>query len=569
MRAHAEELRHTFVRPRSLEHDRTSCRIGKAVSKVVEGECEPLYTHDVEEVESGFSHFGFQLSWPMRVGAERPVVQRRQSSGLLDLVDERRHDRVPLVQPLRHQAVQPRCPSRDHRDEHRPTRSDHSLCLGESGNPLARRLEVVQRPQQQHGVDGLVVQVEMPGVADAGGHGLRGQGAQVLDVARSQVAVLDAVAEVGEPQRVATWPAADVSDDRWWSRQGPEHDLLGPVELHDAQRLIKTPRLESALVVRLHLREVGVHPLMLPVDAADVDRICVRTQRPAFRSSPAPTRPVHAHDVHVSPALPSHVQEAFGVAGTPVALSGGAGTSVRIGDAVLKPTDDVQEATWNADLLSRVPEEGFRISRPLRAHDGSWVVDGWSATAFVDGHPGPAGRWEELLAAAAAFHRMLRNETRPPFLDHRRHRWALADRVAWGEETGDAVPEVKPLLHDLLAQLPESAPKACSQLIHGDLAGNVLFAPGVPPAIIDFSPYWRPETYASAIVAIDGVLWYSAGEALLQRAADETRSVDILVRALIFRLIALNERSRFDELALDELPQFRATASMIERVRVG
>ena len=33
---------------------------------------------------------------------------------------------------------------------------------------------------------------------------------------------------------------------------------------------------------------------------------------------------------------------------------------------------------------------------------------------------------------------------------------------------------------------------AVSQLVHGDLSGNVLLAHGLPPAVIDFSPYWRP-----------------------------------------------------------------------------
>lgn len=77
-----------------------------------------------------------------------------------------------------------------------------------------------------------------------------------------------------------------------------------------------------------------------------------------------------------APRPPSHVQEAFGLAGVPVALPGGAGTSVRVGDAVLKPVDDVQEAAWAAELLSRVRDDGFRIARPLRACDGcgSWTA---------------------------------------------------------------------------------------------------------------------------------------------------------------------------------------------------
>ncbi|MGH3248038.1 MAG: phosphotransferase [Trebonia sp.] len=41
----------------------------------------------------------------------------------------------------------------------------------------------------------------------------------------------------------------------------------------------------------------------------------------------------------------------------------------------------------------------------------------------------------------------------------------------------------------LAALRPVDLPK---QLIHADLAGNVLFADGMPPAVIDFSPLERP-----------------------------------------------------------------------------
>lgn len=78
-----------------------------------------------------------------------------------------------------------------------------------------------------------------------------------------------------------------------------------------------------------------------------------------------------------SAVVPPSVQRAFGLTGHQVALPGGMGTSIRIADAVLKPVDDVIEAVWVAETLSRLPEEGFRIARPLRALDGSWIAAGW------------------------------------------------------------------------------------------------------------------------------------------------------------------------------------------------
>jgi hypothetical protein len=160
----------------------------------------------------------------------------------------------------------------------------------------------------------------------------------------------------------------------------------------------------------------------------------------------------------------------------------------------------------------------------------------------------------------------VRHEGRPEFLQRRQHRWALADRVAWGEASADPVPELEPVL-DRLASLVHAPTRAdVPQVVHGDLAGNVLFAPGRPPAIIDFSPYWRPTTYAAAIVAVDGVLWFGADNTLLRQVADEAGSAQPLVRAIIFRLIALNERSRFDRSAIEELPLFLNAALAIARL---
>jgi uncharacterized protein (TIGR02569 family) len=75
------------------------------------------------------------------------------------------------------------------------------------------------------------------------------------------------------------------------------------------------------------------------------------------------------------------------------------------------------------------------------------------------------------------------------------------------------------------------------QLVHGDLTGNVLFAAELPPAIIDFSPFWRPPPYASAIVVADALVWEGADETLLDAVAHIPRFPQFLVRALIMRAV--------------------------------
>ena len=62
------------------------------------------------------------------------------------------------------------------------------------------------------------------------------------------------------------------------------------------------------------------------------------------------------------------------------------------------------------------------------------------------------------------------------------------------------VPELADVAARLLAQ-PD--PPDEPQLVHCDLTGNVLFAAGLPPAVIDISPYWRPPSYAEGVVVAD------------------------------------------------------------------
>jgi uncharacterized protein (TIGR02569 family) len=266
--------------------------------------------------------------------------------------------------------------------------------------------------------------------------------------------------------------------------------------------------------------------------------------------------------------IPQSVLDAFGLTGAVDLLPGGEGQSVRVGSVVLKPTEDGDEASWVAELLTRLDEAGFRLARPVRARDGRWVVDGWSASRLVTGETGPAGRWRLLLAVARAFHAALRPAARPAFLALRTHRWALADRVAWGESTFAPLPDVRPLTDRLTAMLRPV--RADCQLVHGDLSGNVLFADGLAPGIIDFSPFWRPAAYADAIIAVDGLLWYGADRGLLTLAGTKPGFPQLLVRALIFRLVAHNEHARLSEASsLDELARFEAAAREVESLAHG
>jgi len=250
------------------------------------------------------------------------------------------------------------------------------------------------------------------------------------------------------------------------------------------------------------------------------------------------------------------VLEGFGVRDeAPVPLPGGQGTAWRAGGVVFKPLDGSLDALrWQAGVLAAVRPDGIRLAAPLPATDGRLVVEGWTAWPALAGRHEP--RWAQIADAGERLHRALEGVPRPDaILDARTDRWAVADRVAWGE-TGPGGAEAVPAVVRLLAlRAPVPGP---SQLVHGDLSGNVLFAPGLPPAVIDFSPYWRPAPYASAVVAVDAVLWHAAPASLLARVGAHALSPQLVVRALLFRLLA-------EEDAGTAAPGFERAISHVER----
>jgi uncharacterized protein (TIGR02569 family) len=200
---------------------------------------------------------------------------------------------------------------------------------------------------------------------------------------------------------------------------------------------------------------------------------------------------------------------------------------------------DAGEWTWVGEHLASIQEEGFRLAAPVRASDGSWTVAGWGATAFVEG--AHAERWLDVLAVGDAFHARIRRFKRPSFLDARTHPWAVADRVAWEESPSP----VSSSLLDELVSLRRPV-RSSSQVVHGDLTENVLFADGEPPAIIDISPYYRPAGYASGILIGDAVRWRGADPApLLEAARHHSELPQLLIRASIFRLVGGSPLRRF------------------------
>jgi hypothetical protein len=206
------------------------------------------------------------------------------------------------------------------------------------------------------------------------------------------------------------------------------------------------------------------------------------------------------------------VLDAFEARGEPEPLAGGTGRAWRVGELVLKPLD--ADVAWQHEVLATIEENGFRVERP-RAE----IVDGWTAWTYVEGRH-ERGRWREIIDAGERFHAAL-PDLRPPARDD--NAWDVGDRVAWGELSYPAVDRLLAALEPV-----EDTPR----LMHGDLTGNVLFHESLPPAIIDFAPYYRPPQYASAIVVADALCWEEAPAELADAVGRQ-----YLLRALIYRAV--------------------------------
>lgn len=248
-------------------------------------------------------------------------------------------------------------------------------------------------------------------------------------------------------------------------------------------------------------------------------------------------------------AVPGGVLAAFGVAGVvPVRLPGGQGTAWRAGQVVLKPADSLAAGRWFAEVYDALTGPGFRVPRPVRAVSGDWVAEGWTGWQWVAGAAadwsGVSPRWPELVAASRALHAALASVPVPSWRAAVENPWTIGDEVAWGERDpepllGQVTGSLSGQVRQLLAALrPVDLP---DQLIHADLSGNVLFADGLAPAVIDFSPLERPAGLPVAVAAVDALMWKRASPEILDWLAEllpAGAGLDqLLARALIYRLV--------------------------------
>lgn len=246
---------------------------------------------------------------------------------------------------------------------------------------------------------------------------------------------------------------------------------------------------------------------------------------------------------------PDRVLDLFAVPGDTRALPGGQGQSVLAGDLVLSPGRDPVVAELISPVLARLAVEmdtrrgrrrrDLRLAVPVPARDGAWTVDGWAASRYEPGTH-TCDDLPVVRAAGAVLHAelALAVPTWPLAQTPARGRWSRAERAAFAPDPDlDGVsPAVQELAYALLAERT-CEPLGADQLVHGDLAGNVLLDEAGAPVVIDVAPYWRPVLWADAVCVLDSVMWHGADPKVLEEwVIGSPRQA--MLRAGLYRLLA-------------------------------
>lgn len=242
---------------------------------------------------------------------------------------------------------------------------------------------------------------------------------------------------------------------------------------------------------------------------------------------------------------PPAVFDLYAVPEDSVPLTGGQGHSVLAGDLVLSPGRDRHTANWLNPIIAPLSAEldherprSIRLAMPIPTRDLKWVADGWGATRFE-----PDTRLctdlDVLLATGHLLHARLaaKVDTAPPGIRDRDDRWTRAERAAFGESQPSGIPDdVAAMTARLMAEL-DATHFGPDQLVHGDLAGNVLLDADGIPLVIDVAPFWRPALWADAVCVLDAVVWMGADLAVMQRWTSGAGR-QAMLRAGLFRIFS-------------------------------
>ena len=217
-------------------------------------------------------------------------------------------------------------------------------------------------------------------------------------------------------------------------------------------------------------------------------------------------------------------------------IEGGQNESIKAGDVVLKPVHEIKRYLWISDELNKLQFDQIKVALPLKSKKGNYIEDAFGATPYFEGKF-YKNKLTKKLEACRILNSKISSVQKPQDFDNWINPWTKAQDLAWNKPT---VPQNIPLeiakaINELLnLRKPLTL---LSQLIHTDLAGNILFDEADTPIVIDFTPGFYPKEYGELLLLVDSIAWYNASLDILQliNATDFIKQ-QLVIRALIFRL---------------------------------
>ena len=214
-------------------------------------------------------------------------------------------------------------------------------------------------------------------------------------------------------------------------------------------------------------------------------------------------------------------------------LPGGQNESVKAGDLVIKPVHEPKKYLWLSECLNEVDFEDLQVAIPVRSGAGNYIENAAGATQYYEAKFFD-GRMERKLDTCRELNKKVFHISKPEDFASWESPWTKGQDLAWsfGDAVNFKIPEELRVLMNMREQI-----EIPYQLVHVDLAGNILFDIKGNPVVIDFTPGFYPKEYSESLLVIDSIAWYHGPiESLELLTIHGEFKTQLMLRSLIFRL---------------------------------
>lgn len=224
----------------------------------------------------------------------------------------------------------------------------------------------------------------------------------------------------------------------------------------------------------------------------------------------------------------------FLLEGEGIPLIGGQGDSTKFKNKVLKKVGDIKNQQFLSEVIDQIIPKNYRLSKPIKSINNNYIEGFYCVSEYEKGEHNFSD-YRKFLNVSIDLHKDL-NEIKiqkfPKFNDP----WSISHRVLFNKESLPTTikKEMKDIIESLLKKLkPLNLPH---QLIHTDLAGNILFDDKLGPLVIDFSPAYAPVEYAISIMICDLITWHGIDISIIDNLL-QAFSYETLRYAILFRIL--------------------------------